>query len=158
LMSDGPIIILVLFVLTKIPHGFLQLLQCFGGVFLLYLAFSAYKTWRTFNQNEKKYVSGKQNVFKAVMVNFLNPNPYLGWSLVMGPLLLKAWKESPATGIAFLVGFYSTVVIGTMGLVILFAAARNLGPKINRVLIGISVIALAIFGFYQLYSGISGWS
>jgi threonine/homoserine/homoserine lactone efflux protein len=156
LMSDGPIIVLVLLVLTKIPHAFLQLLQCIGGVFLLYLAFSAYKTWRNFNQNDSKYVSVKQNVFKAVMVNFLNPNPYLGWSLVMGPLLLSAWKESPATGISFLAGFYSTVIICSMGMVILFASARNFGQRINRIFIAISVAALAIFGCYQLWSGVAG--
>lgn len=156
LMSDGPIIILVLFILTRIPHGFLQLLQCFGGVFLFYLAFSAYKTWRTFNQHKKQTVSNPQNVFKAVMVNFLNPNPYLGWSLVMGPLLIKAWKESPVCGIVFLVCFYSTLITCTIAMVILFSSARNFGPRVNRVSIGVSAIALATFGIYQLWAGIRG--
>jgi threonine/homoserine/homoserine lactone efflux protein len=156
LMTDGPIIILVLFVLTKIPHQFLQILQCFGGVFLFYLAYNAYITWRTFNQNNNRIVSGKQNVFKAVLVNFLNPNPYLGWSLVMGPLLIKAWKEYPLHGIGFLAGFYSTMIICTIAMIILFASARNFGPRVNRISIGISVIALAAFGFYQLWSGIKG--
>ena len=54
LVSDLPIIILVLLVLTNVPHEVLLILQCFGGVFLLYLAFNAYKTWRIFNQNDKK--------------------------------------------------------------------------------------------------------
>lgn len=155
LISDLPIIILVLLVLTHIPHEVLQILQCFGGVFLLYLAFNAYKTWSTFNKSEKQDVSHQKNVFKAVIVNLLNPSPYLGWSLVMGPLLIKGWSENPANGIVLLIGFYSSMIVYSTIMVVLFAAAGNLGPRINRISIGISVIALVIFGFYQLWSGIT---
>jgi len=156
LLSDVPVIILVLFALTSLPHSFLQILQCFGGLFLLYLAYNAYKVWRTFNKKEEQKSFTKQNFFKAVLVNLLNPYPYLGWSLVMGPLLIKSWNEAPANGIVLLTGFYSTLIICTMGLVVLFAAARNLGAQVNRIFVGISVLALIIFGFYQLWSGITG--
>jgi len=96
-----------------------------------------------------------QSKCKAVMINLLNPNPYLGWSLVMGPLLIKGWSEDPANGIVLLIGFYSSMIIYSIGMVVLFAAARNLGPRVSRISIGISVIAFAIFGFYQLWSGIT---
>ncbi len=153
LMSDVPIIVLVLLILTNLPHALLQMLQLAGGLLLLYLAFGAYKTWRTFDQREKGIVHVQQNVFKAVMVNFFNPAPYLGWSLIMGPLLLKAWHENPANGIALMIGFYGALIICLMGLVMLFSSARNLGPQVSRMSIGISVIALAAFGIYQLWSG-----
>jgi threonine/homoserine/homoserine lactone efflux protein len=155
LISDLPVIILVLLVLTHVPDGVLRILQCFGGAFLLYLAFNAYKTWRTFKQNEKQDISVQKNIFKAVIVNLLNPNPYLGWSLVMGPLLIKGWSENPANGAVLLIGFYSSMIIYSIGLVVLFTAARNFGPRVIRTSVGISVIAFVIFGFYQLWSGIS---
>jgi len=157
LISDLPVIIIVLLFLTSVPHEVVWILQCFGGVFLLYLALNAYKTWRTFDPDLKPDISPKQNVFKAVMVNFLNPNPYLGWSLVMGPLLIKGWSEDPANGIILLVGFYSSLIIYSIGMVVLFAATRNFGPRVSRISIGISVIALVIFGFYQLWSGITAF-
>jgi threonine/homoserine/homoserine lactone efflux protein len=153
LITDGPIIVLVLFALTKIPNYVLQMLQCAGGVLLLYLAYGAYKTWRTFDLNKQLTISSERNVFKAVLVNFFNPAPYLGWTLIMGPLLLKGWSEAPSCGIGLLIGFYSTMIITSIGMVVLFAAARNLGPKVNRVSIGISAIALGMFGVYQLWSG-----
>lgn len=156
LMSDVPVIILVLLVLTNVPHDFLMILQCVGGVFLLYLAFNAYKTWRTFNQNVKQDVPVQRNFYKAVIVNFLNPNPYLGWSLVMGPLLIKGWSEDPVNGMILLIGFYGSMIIYSIGMVVLFAAARNLGPRVSRASIGISVLAFVFFGFYQLWSGITG--
>jgi threonine/homoserine/homoserine lactone efflux protein len=154
-MSDGPIIILVLFVLTKLPKEFLQVLQFTGGLFLLYLAYSAFKTYRLFNENKEQKSSSQKSVFKAVMVNLFNPAPYIGWSLIMGPLLIKAWNESPAIGIGFLLGFYSTMIICTMALIILFAAARNLGPKVSRISIGLSAILMAVFGIYQLWSSVA---
>jgi hypothetical protein len=73
----------------------------------------------------------------------------------MGPLLIKGWSENPANGIVLLIGFYSSMIIYSTIMVVLFAAAGNLGPRINRISIGISVIALVIFGFYQLWSGIT---
>ncbi len=154
LISDIPVIILVLFILTKLPREVLIVLQCLGGVFLLYLAFKAYKNWRTFGQSDKRVISRQYNFFKAVLVNLLNPNPYIGWSLVMGPLLIKCWTENPVDGIALLVAFYGSMIIFSALMVILFAAAGNLGQRVHRISILVSASALAIFGFYQLAMGV----
>jgi threonine/homoserine/homoserine lactone efflux protein len=157
LISDLPVILLVLLVLTNVPHEVLRILQCVGGVFLLYLAYNAYKAWRSSNREVLQNISPEKNVFKAVMVNFLNPNPYLGWSLVMGPMLIKGWNEDPANGIILLAAFYSSMIIYSIGMIALFATARNFGPRVSRISIGISVIAFAMFGFYQLWSGITDY-
>ena len=155
LISDGPIIVLVLFILIHVPHSLIKILQCAGGVFLLYLAINALKDWRHYDiSREIPKQSGQQSLLKATIINLLNPNPYLGWSLVMGPLLINGWRETPAYGIALLIGFYGTMIVCTAGIIILFAVARNLGPQVNKKLIGISAIALACFGFYQLWLGI----
>jgi threonine/homoserine/homoserine lactone efflux protein len=156
LISDLPIIILVLFVLTNVSHIILGILQCFGGIFLLFLAFKAYKTLYTLSKSDKQSISQYGNLFKAVIVNLFNPNPYLGWSLVMGPMLINGWSLSPKNGIALLIGFYSSMIIYSTVMVVLFAAAGNLGQRINRISLGISVIAFVFFGFYQLWSGITG--
>jgi threonine/homoserine/homoserine lactone efflux protein len=153
LMSDGPIIVLVLFLLSNLPRWLVNVLQLAGGFFLLYLAINAWKTWRGYDVSKAIRVqSSQQTLLKATVVNLLNPNPYLGWSLVMGPLLLKGWRETPVNGIILLVGFYATLVVSLIGTIILFSTARNLGPRVSRVLIGISAIALACFGFYQIWS------
>lgn len=156
LISDIPIITLVLFILANIPHVFLQGLQCLGGLFLLYLAYNAYMTWKTFYQREEDKIVPQHNIFKAVLVNILNPAPYLTWSMIMGPWLLDAWGNSPAWGIAFLVTFYGSMMIYSILMVMLFSVAGSLGPKVQRISIGFSIIFLAFFGFYQLWLGISG--
>lgn len=157
LVSDGPIIALCLFVLNQVPVWFERVLYIAGGLFILYLAFGAYKSWQTFDVNISHLESdAPQSLPKAVLMNFLSPGPYIYWSLVTGPILLKGWRETPFNGIAFLVGFYITIVSGLVGIILLFGLAKELGPRVNRVLIGISAIALFCFGIYQLWLGISG--
>jgi threonine/homoserine/homoserine lactone efflux protein len=157
LISDGPIIILCLFVLNQVPIWFQRFLYIAGGVFILYLALGAYKSWRDFDPNLSQMDSGAQrSLSKAVLMNFLSPGPYIYWSLVTGPILLRGWREMPGNGIGFLAGFYVTIISTLVSIILLFGFARELGPKINRALIGISVIALFCFGLYQLWSGITG--
>jgi len=57
-------------------------------------------------------------------------------------------------GIMLIIGFYGTMILCSIAMVMLFASARNLGPRVTRIAIGISVIALAFFGIYQLLTGI----
>ncbi len=154
LISDGPIILLVLLILVNIPPSLVDLLRLAGGIFLLYLAYGAWKTWRDFDRREAAKPSEGQTLLKAALVNLLNPNPYLAWSLVMGPLLLEGWRQTPLNGIGLLLGFYLTMILGSAAIILLFAAARGLGPRLNRLLIGLSAIALAIFAVYELWTGI----
>jgi len=159
LLSDGPIILLVLFVLTRLPATFDRVLRCAGGVFLLYLAVAAYRTWRKWNDRGRGADltrSARQSVIRAAIVNLLNPKPYLAWSLVLGPLLLKGWRESPINGIALLAGFYTAMVLTLAGIITLLAGAGRAGPRVNRGLVGLSSIPLACFGCYQLWSGVTG--
>lgn len=154
LISDGPIIILVLFLLSHISALMISILQILGGLFLLYLSYNAYRSWKSYSfEAAMSKLSPTQTLFKAALVNFLNPNPYLGWSLVMGPLLMKGWHESPSYAIALLASFYATIILVLGIIIVIFAAARNLGPRLNKMLIGISAAALLAFGLYELYSG-----
>ncbi len=156
LVSDGPIILLVLLVLSQVPPWLENVLQVAGGVFLGYLAYGAWKTWRNFSSTAAAPAhTGRQTLLKSSLVNLLNPAPYLAWSLVMGPLLLKSWHEAPANGIALLVGFYTTMVACQAGIILVFSAARGLGPSISRLMVGVSALALGGFGAYELWAGIS---
>jgi threonine/homoserine/homoserine lactone efflux protein len=52
LISDIPIAIVILFILSQVPAWLVQALHLAGGFFLLYLAYGAYKTWRNFDENK----------------------------------------------------------------------------------------------------------
>lgn len=155
LITDGPIAVLILLILSHVPVSLIGYLQLAGGIFILYLAYGAFKAWRVYDIKKTVSVQSiRQSVLKAAILNWLNPSPYLGWSLVIGPLLLKGWREAPTNGIILLVSFYGIMIAGMTAIIMLSHAARNLGPKVNRVMIGLSAVALACFGLYQWWSGI----
>lgn len=154
LLSDAPIIALVLFVLTRVPTGFVRALQAGGGIFLLYLAWATLAAYR--RPGPAPPASARQTLLKAALLNLLNPNPYLGWSLVMGPLLLDAWRSAPRSGIALVAAFYTMMVIVSSGVVLVFAMTRSLGARVSRALVFVSAIALALFGVYQLVAALAG--
>lgn len=156
-LSDVPVILLVLFVLSGLPLVLGLALRTAGGVFLCHLAWRAFRAWRSYQPGADPGTGGsRRSVLSAALVNLLNPNPWLGWSLVMGPLLLRSWRESPASGLALLISFYGTMVAASVGIIALFAGARGLGPRVARALVGVSAAGLACFGCWQLWSGVSG--
>jgi threonine/homoserine/homoserine lactone efflux protein len=155
LISDGPIIALSLALLTRVPDWLQRALNVISGLFILYLAWGTYRSWRSYNPDALVEAgSGPQTVLKAVLMNAISPGPYIFWSLITGPILAAGWREAPANGVGFLVGFYVTMIGTLSGLIVLFGTARHLGPTISRALLGISAIALAGFGVYQLWQGL----
>jgi threonine/homoserine/homoserine lactone efflux protein len=143
LISDGPIIALCLLALSQVPAWLQRFLYIAGGSFVLYLAYGAYRAWKNFDSDIYSAESGaQQGVIKAALVNMLNPNPYLYWTLVTGPILLAAVRETPANGVGFIAGFFVSLIFSLSAIVIVFGTARQFGPKVNRALLGISAIAL----------------
>jgi threonine/homoserine/homoserine lactone efflux protein len=157
LLSDGPIIALVLLALSRVPDWFERVLYVAGGLFILYLARNAYVGWRDFRAlRAEELASGRQNLLRAAMMNALSPGPYIFWSLVTGPILLAGWREASGNGVGFLAGFYLAMIASLGAIILVFATARRLGPKINRALLGVSALALLGFGLYQLARGALG--
>jgi threonine/homoserine/homoserine lactone efflux protein len=154
LLSDIPIVLLVLLVLTQVPPSVVTALRLAGGVFVLYLASGALRAFRRYEAPRiNRTAHPARTVLNAAVVNLLNPNPYLSWSLVLGPLLLQAWRTAPALGIALVASFYVTMMTSTAIILIPFAGARALGPRVGRAMVGLSAIALTAFGLYQLWAG-----
>jgi threonine/homoserine/homoserine lactone efflux protein len=91
-----------------------------------------------------------RTLIQASMVNILNPNPYLGWSLVLGPAFLAAWQKNPIHAFTLIIAFYATIVLVLAGIIFLFGTTRFLSPAGRRILILISAMLLAAMGAYQL--------
>lgn len=155
LISDGPIVTICLLALSQMPTWLERFLYIVGGSFVLYLAYGAFKAWRNFKMQTPTAESGSgQSIFKAALTNILNPNPYIYWMLVTGPILVKGWREAPVNGIGFLAGFYLTMIGSLAGLILVFGFSSQFGPKFSRLLLGISAFALLCFGAYQLWLGV----
>ena len=151
LLSDGPIAVLALFVLGQLSPALQIVLRLAGGLLLLYFAWGAIRQWRQGRPNStKQHGKVPRTLFEASLVNLLNPNPYLGWALILGPVVLAAWREAPSSGIAVVSAFYATMVTMLAVLIFSFGSARHLGSKFQRTLLGLSGLVLAGLGVYQL--------
>lgn len=154
LISDGPIVILVILVLTRSPDWSLQILQIIGGIFLLYLAYGAYKSYKTTAATIPQPLdSANQSLLKAALMNFLSPNPYIFWATIAGPIVIAGWRQAPIYGLSFVFGFYFTLIGGFMAFIGLFALTKHLDVRISRLLSALAALALLIFALYQLWQG-----
>lgn len=155
LLSDGPIVALMLLVLSQVPNWFQRVLQIAGGLFVLYLAWVAFKAWQAFTPDAiLPPRSGPRNLLRAGLMNALSPGPYLFWSLVIGPLIVSAWRENASSALSIALGFYFAMVGLNFAVVLLFGQAARFGSQVRKAMLGLSVLALAAFGVYQLWQGI----
>lgn len=154
LLSDGPIILLVVLILLQLPARILDGLRIAGGLFLLYLAWNTVTSLFAQTTPVLSTSQGVQSLFKGALLNFLNPSPYIFWSTVGGPLMITGWNKSHPAGIAFFIGFYACILMVQFSLIALFSRAGLLNPKIVRLLNRASALFLACIGIYQIWSGI----
>ncbi|MCJ7735332.1 MAG: LysE family transporter [Anaerolineales bacterium] len=152
LVSDGPIALVSILLLNILPVGFRDLLQLGGGILLCIFAWSAFRSWKQDQpQDPESSNATPRTVLQAALINLLNPNPYLGWSLVMGPAVLSAWADGPGMAAALLLAFYITMISTSMVMIYLMGQALLLGPGARKGLNLVSALLLAGLGLYFLY-------
>jgi threonine/homoserine/homoserine lactone efflux protein len=137
------------------PDWFVSALRFAGGFFLLYLAYKAYWSAKMVGDTAVPLATPKnrQSIREAALMNMLSPNAYIFWSTIAGPIFLEGWRQTPAHGLAFLLGFYGALIGGFMGFVVLFGVVGQASPRLNRALGTVSAVALFGFGLYQIWLG-----
>ncbi len=154
LVTDVPVVLLVLLILNNLPGVFLRILQIGGALFLLYLAWDSLQAFRNFQAvKEAQDTNSMGTLLKAATMNILGPGPWLFWSLINGPNLIQAWKIAPLWGISYLICFYGVFILSNIGLILLFSSMRQLGERVRRGLLLVSALVLAGFGIYQGLQG-----
>ena len=155
LLSDGPIAILVLVVLGQVPSTGQHVLRAAGGVLLLYLAWVAFRdTPAEAGAASARSRPAPRTLRQAALVNLLNPNPYLGWALVLGPAAVTGWRQGPMYAAALIVAFYGVLVAGLAAFIVLASSTQLLPPRAQRGLVLASAVVLAALGAYQLMAGV----
>jgi threonine/homoserine/homoserine lactone efflux protein len=158
LASDGPIILIVLLLLSRLPGWTLSALQAVGGLFVLYLAWGAWKASRVndLGATDQQVSEKRRSLLRAATVNLLSPGVYLFWATVSGPLLAQGWQQSPAFAAGFLCCFYGALVGTELAVVALVSGVRQLKPGLTRWLLGASAVLMAGLGVVQIVSGVKG--
>jgi threonine/homoserine/homoserine lactone efflux protein len=158
LASDPPVIAACLLALAGLPGGLLRLLSVAGGAFLVWLGGSALRAlWGSRHDPETAggpaATPAAGGFWSAVLVNLLNPNAWIFWSLVGGPILAGALRQAAPHPLAFLGGFYLALTATNAATVLVFGAVGRLGPRAARTLGGLSALAFLVLGLMQLWQG-----
>lgn len=156
LISDGPIALLVLTLLHQVARGFESFLKGIGGVVFLYFAARTFLEWRRTRLGATREAqSSPRTLMQAVAVNILNPNPYLGWSLILGPMALEAWAQAHVYAIALVASFYAVMVFSLALFILLLGTTSFLGPRGRQGLLLASSFALAAIAVYSFWSSVT---
>ncbi len=125
LLTDLPIVALALLALGSLA----DVAPVMGALSLTGAAFIAWLGWgglRYRAAGGDQAPAPARPLAKAVLTNFLNPNPYLFWLLVGAPTVLQAWRLSAAAAVAFVTVFYLLLVGCKVTIAVLVHRSRGL--------------------------------
>lgn len=152
IITDLPIIILTLFILSKLSHfhNILGILSLVGGLFILFMGYDSIRTKRV---DLKVREVKPKSLARGVLVNALSPHPYLFWFSVGAPIMTKAMSLNVSAPLAFIISFYSCLV-GTKIVLAIFIGKSKSFLKGNMYIytlrfLGMMLCVLAIMLFYD---------
>lgn len=145
LLTDGPIIAVVLLFLSRVPGAVLTTFGVAGGLFVIYLGVT---TIREAAEGRLQPAGGppvQRDLWQGAFVNAVSPHPWLFWLSVGGPILVSAWGEAAPRAVAFLGGFYLCLIGSKIALAgIVAAGGRRLNDTwYQRVLGGAGALMVA---------------
>lgn len=124
IITDLPIIILTLFVLSKLSnfHNILGLISLVGAFVILMMG---YESLRTTGIKVNTHEIKPKSLSKGVLANALSPHPYLFWFAVGAPTMTKAMGHSLNAGLAFIMSFYVFLVGSKIMLAVLAGKSKS---------------------------------
>jgi len=126
LITDPPIILVTMLVLTKVKHSdhILGVLSAIGGLYVAYMAYESLFSNASDTPASKNAVP--RTLTKAITVNFLSPHPYLFWLTAGGSLILEAWRIGPAVPVVFVACFYACLVGAKLAVAVVIGRTRHM--------------------------------
>lgn len=155
-LSDAPVILLSLTVLGRLSPDFLSAVTLLGGLYVIYLGLRTLSARnRPVLEPSRRTGSAAEDYGRGILVNLLNPHPWLAWTTVMGPLVVEGWRRSPPAAIGFLTTFYLTIVGAKMSVAWLVSRGgdRLRGRWYAWVLAGCGLLLVA-FGVLLVREGL----
>jgi len=155
LLTDLPIILISVLFLSYIS-GYSSVLGIISIIGAIYLGYLAYESFKITGLEEGEFDTREpKSLLKGVTVNFLNPNPYLFWITVGGPIIITAYMKNVYSPWWFIVGFYVFLVGSKIVLAVVSGKSRKfLTGRPYIYIMRVLGIMLVIFALYFAYQGI----
>ena len=156
-VADVLIVGLVLMVLHQLPPASFSILSLIGGCYVCFLGGETLRTSAPTGLAEEGTGSVWLSFRKGLLVNLLNPHPYIFWLTVGGPLVTDNARHDAWLPIgAFLLGFYGCLVGSKVLIAVLVHGGRaRLQGTGYRIALRLSGVALLLFGLLLIWDGAS---
>lgn len=154
IITDLPIIILTVTILAELSnfHNILGIISLVGGFFILFLGYqSLHSKGVKLTLQERK----PKPVIKGILVNALNPHPYLFWFSVGAPTMTRAMELSLIAPLAFICSFYTFLVGSKIIIAIVVGRSRSfLSGNVYTVTLRFIGLLLIILAFALFRDGL----
>ena len=144
--TDGPLILFSIFMAGYIANQPLL----FGGIAVLGSIFLTRMGMECFNpvipDIDATDVDLTLSLKKGILTNLLNPNAYIFWLLIGGPLMATAAESEPSAPFAYAISFLVSIVLVKISIAYFFSKAQvNLSS--DRYLLTLKICGFAMFIF-----------
>jgi threonine/homoserine/homoserine lactone efflux protein len=155
LASDMVVVPICVLFLDELPDEAVAAIAIGGGAFVAWLGVRQFLEVRRARAAMGR--AGYARFRRAVVVNLVNPHPWLFWIGAGGPLLLRAGDRSVGAAVAFVAGFYALLVGTKVVMAALMAAGRRrlLAGRGYRVATSGAALLLVAAGVVLAVEGIS---
>ena len=155
IFTDGPLIIVSLLAASWISTrpSILIVISILGAAYLLKMGLECFSIEPP--SSDLAEVDVSDSFKRGVLTNLLNPNVYIFWFLIGGPLMASVADEEPLAPVAYAVTFLVSIIIVKSMIALAFDRTRgNLSRRSYSIMLSLCGVAMIFFaiGFtYQAY-------
>ena len=155
IFTDGPLIIVSLLAASWISTrpSILIVISILGAAYLLKMGLECFSIEPP--SSDLAEVDVSDSFKRGVLTNLLNPNVYIFWFLIGGPLMASVADEEPLAPVAYAVTFLVSIIIVKSIIALAFDWTRgNLSRRSYSIMLSLCGVAMIFFaiGFtYQAY-------
>ena len=156
IISDLPIVLLTLYIVDQFKNIDILIagIALAGAAFLIYLAIESLRFQGVgFEAGREK----PQSLKKGIIVNFLNPNPYIFWLTIGSPTVIRGAQTSLNAAIYFIAAMY-IFLVGSKIVITLITGKSRLFLNSRSYVITIRVLGLILllFALTFIYQALEG--
>ena len=154
IFTDGPLIIVSLFFAGWVATepSVLLTISALGALFLTKMGLECF----SLELPDPSMEADSSGSFKrGILTNLLNPNVYVFWFLIGGPLMASAAEQEPVAPVIYAIAFLLTIILVKAAIAWIFVGGGTwLSPRKYRfamVICGLAMLAFAASFAFQAY-------
>jgi len=146
IFTDGPLILFSIYLASWIASQPLVFcgISIVGAIFLSRMGIECFNP--QIPDIDSTDIDLSKSLKKGILTNLLNPNAYIFWLLIGGPLMATAADTEPVAPFAYAISFILSIVIVKI-LLAYFISKAQVNLSSERYLLALKICGISMFGF-----------